>query len=414
MFSPLSLCIAGRFNRGKKRNSMVSFISISSIFGITLGVCVVIVGLSAMNGFERELKNRVLGVIPHGEMEAVSPPLENWQERIESVKIHPNIINASPYVNFIALAEKGKVLKALQVKGVIPSLEEKGSLLPQFVTDNAWLNLKPDKQSIILGQGIAKTLGVNKGDWLSLMIPQNSNSGRIVAPKRVRVHVIGLISLGGQIDHNLALIPLQDAQHYVGLGRGVSGIELRVDNVFNVNKIVREAGNQLPVHVYLRSWLQDYGYLYRDIQMIRTIMYLVMVLVIGVASFNIVSTLMMAVKDRASDIAILRTMGASNTTIRAVFIWQGLFSGLLGCLFGAIAGVSLALNLTSVIKFIERTIDHQFLSGDIYFIDFLPSQLEWLDVVIACVTALTLSLLATWYPANRASKLQPARVLSAK
>lgn len=414
MFSPLSLCIAGRFNRGKKRNSMLSFISISSIFGIALGVCVVIVGLSAMNGFERELKSRVLGVIPHGEMEAVTPPLQDWQQRIDEVKVHPHIINATPYVNFIALAEKGKVLKALQVKGVIPQLEQQGSLLPQFVTDNGWHNLKPDEQSIVLGQGVAKTLGVSKGDWLTLMIPQDSNSGRIVAPKRVRLQVIGLISLGGQIDHNLALIPLQDAQRYAGLGNGVSGIELRVDNVFNINKIVREAGNQLPVHVYLRSWLQDYGYLYRDIQMIRTIMYLVMVLVIGVASFNIVSTLMMAVKDRASDIAILRTMGASNGTIRAIFIWQGLLSGLLGCLFGAIAGVSLALNLTSVIRAIERALNHQFLSSDLYFIDFLPSQLQWPDVVIACVTALALSLLATWYPANRANRLQPARVLSAK
>lgn len=414
MFLPLSLCIGNRFNRGKKRNTMVSFISVSSILGIALGVCVVIVGLSAMNGFEQELKDRVLGVIPHGEMEAVSPPLQNWQARVDEIKKDPHITSATPYINFVALAEKGKILKALQVKGINPSLEEKQSLLPQFVTDNAWQNLQAGKQAIILGQGIAQKLGVKKGQWLSLMIPQKGEKGRITAPKRVRVQVIGLLALGGQIDHNLALIPLKDAQKYAGLGSGVTGIELRIDNVFNANQIVREAGNQLSVYVYLRSWLYKYGYLYRDIQMIRTIMYLVMVLVIGVASFNIVSTLMMAVKDRASDIAILRTMGAGNNTIRAIFVWQGLISGIFGCLLGALSGVCLALNLTQTVKFVEKLIDHHFLSGDIYFIDFLPSKLEWTDVVIACATAILLSLLATWYPANRASKLHPALVLSGK
>lgn len=194
----------------------------------------------------------------------------------------------------------------------------------------------------------------------------------------------------------------------------MTGVSLKVTDVLNANEIVREVGNQLDVYVYLRSWQQKFGFLYRDIQLVRTIMYLVMVLVIGVACFNIVSTLMMAVKDRASEIAILRTMGASDGLVKRIFVWQGVFSGVLGSLVGSAIGVLVALNLTTLIKGLEKLIDHQFLSGDIYFVDFLPSQLNMMDVVVVSGTAIALSLLATWYPASRAAKLNPASVLSSK
>jgi len=194
----------------------------------------------------------------------------------------------------------------------------------------------------------------------------------------------------------------------------VTGVSLKVTDVLNANTIVREVGNQLDVYVYLRSWQQKFGFLYRDIQLVRTIMYLVMVLVIGVACFNIVSTLMMAVKDRASEIAILRTMGASDGLVKRIFVWQGVFSGVLGSLVGSAIGVLVALNLTTLIKGLEKLVDHQFLSGDIYFVDFLPSQLNMMDVIVVSGTAIVLSLLATWYPASRAAKLNPASVLSSK
>ncbi len=411
---PLSLFIGSRFSRARQRNRLVSFISISSILGIAVGVAVIVIGLSAMNGFERELQNRVLAVIPHGELEAVKPPFTDWQPVLETVEKHPRVKAAAPYVQFTALLEKGTQLKAVEVRGVDPVQETRVSALPGYVKDGAWRDFQAGQKHIILGQGVADLLGIQVGDWISAMLPNRDSGNQLKAPKRIRLQVAGVLALGGQIDHNFALVPLQDAQDYLAMGDGVSGISLNVDKVLDATNIVKEVGYTLPVYVYLKSWTQKYGYLYRDIQLVRTIMYLVMVLVIGVACFNIVSTLMMAVKDRAADIAILRTMGASDRLVKMIFVWHGLLSGLIGSLLGAVLGASVALNLTSIARFVEKLIGHPFLSGDIYFVDFLPTELRWHDVLIVMVTAIVLSLLATWYPARRASALQPAQVLSAK
>ena len=220
------------------------------------------------------------------------------------------------------------------------------------------------------------------------------------------------LELTDKVHYSFAMIPMQDAQQYLDMGESISGIAIKVNDVFNANKLVRDAGEVTNNYVYIKSWIGTYGYMYRDIQMIRAIMYLAMVLVIGVACFNIVSTLVMAVKDKSSDIAVLRTLGAKDGLIRAIFVWYGLLAGLLGSVCGVVIGVLGSLYLTNIINVIEKLIGHQFLSGDIYFIDFLPSELHWLDVVYVLVTALLLSLLASWYPARRASRIDPARVLS--
>lgn len=414
MFASLSLFIGGRFSRAKQRDKMVSFISLSSTVGIAVGVAVIIIGLSAMNGFERELESRVLSVISHGEFEGVNEPIERWQHVIDESVSHEKVLAAAPYVKITALAERGKELKAIEVRGIDPELESQVSSLGNFIDKSVWQSFNSGEQKVILGSGVAETIGAKVGDYLTLMIPTANGSVKVQAPKRVRVKVAGLLTLNGQIDHNLALVPLKDAQSYAKLGNAVTGVSLKVNDVLNANNIVREVGNQLDVYVYLRSWQQKYGFLYRDIQLVRTIMYLVMVLVIGVACFNIVSTLMMAVKDRASEIAILRTMGASDGLVKRIFVWQGAFSGVLGSLVGSVIGVLVALNLTHLIKGLEALIDHQFLSGNIYFVDFLPSQLDMVDVLVVSGTAIVLSLLATLYPASRAAKLNPAAVLSSK
>lgn len=414
MFASLSLLIGGRFSRAKQRDKMVSFISLSSTVGIAVGVAVIIIGLSAMNGFERELESRVLSVISHGEFEGVNEPIERWQHVIDESVSHEKVLAAAPYVKITALAERGKELKAIEVRGIDPELESQVSSLGNFIDESVWQSFNSGEQKVILGSGVAETIGAKVGDYLTLMIPTANGSVKVQAPKRVRVKVAGLLTLNGQIDHNLALVPLKDAQSYAKLGDAVTGVSLKVNDVLNANNIVREVGNQLDVYVYLRSWQQKYGFLYRDIQLVRTIMYLVMVLVIGVACFNIVSTLMMAVKDRASEIAILRTMGASDGLVKRIFVWQGAFSGVLGSLVGSVIGVLVALNLTHLIKGLEALIDHQFLSGNIYFVDFLPSQLDMVDVFVVSGTAIVLSLLATLYPASRAAKLNPAAVLSSK
>ncbi|NAX45176.1 MULTISPECIES: lipoprotein-releasing ABC transporter permease subunit LolE [unclassified Vibrio] len=414
MFTSLSLVIGRRFSLAKQRNKMVSFISLSSIIGIAVGVAVIIVGLSAMNGFERELQNRVLSVIAHGEFEGVQQPIANWSSLVKQAVQHPKVEAAAPYVKLTALAEKGAQLKAIEVRGIDPQMERAVSRLSQFVSSDAWQGFVAGQQQVILGKGVADKLGAAVGDYVTLMIPSANESAKVQAPKRVRVKVSGLLELNGQIDHSLALVPLADAQAYAKLGERVTGVAIKVSEVLNATQIVREVGNTLDQYVYLRSWQQKFGFLYRDIQLVRTIMYLVMVLVIGVASFNIVSTLMMAVKDRAAEIAILRTMGATDGLVKRIFVWQGVFSGVLGSVIGGVLGVLIAWNLTALIKGLERLVGHQFLSGDIYFVDFLPSQVNPSDVVLVSSTAIVLSLLATWYPASRASQLNPASVLSAK
>lgn len=412
MASPLSLLIALRFSRGRRRGGMVSLISVISTIGIALGVAVLIVGLSAMNGFERELNNRVLAVVPHGEIEPVNQPWNNWQEALAKVQKVKGIVAAAPYINFTGLVESGSNMRAIQVKGVDPQQESQLSALPTFVQNNAWAGFKAGEQQVILGKGVADALHVKQGDWVSIMIPNADADHQLLQPKRVRLHVTGFLQLSGQLDHSFAMIPMQDAQQYLEMGSSVTGIAIKVTDVFHANKLVRDAGEVTNSYVYIKSWIGTYGYMYRDIQMIRAIMYLAMVLVIGVACFNIVSTLVMAVKDKSGDIAVLRTLGAKDGLIRAIFVWYGLLAGSVGSLFGVVIGVICALNLTSIINGIEYLIGHKFLSGDIYFIDFLPSELHWLDVFYVLVTALLLSLLASWYPARRASRIDPARVLS--
>ncbi|EPT2693367.1 lipoprotein-releasing ABC transporter permease subunit LolE [Vibrio vulnificus] len=414
MFSSLALLIGRRFSQAKQRNKMVSFISLSSTIGIAVGVAVIIIGLSAMNGFERELQSRVLSVIPHAELEGVRAPVENWQSVMTQAVANPNVVAAAPYVKFTGLVERGNKLKAVEVRGVEPDFEQAVSTMSQFIDQQAWSQFLPGQNQVIVGRGVANELGVDVGDYVTLLIPQTGESTKVQAPKRVRVKVTGMLTLNGQIDHNLVLLPMADAQQYNHLGEGVTGIALKTNDVLNAQAIVREVGRQIDVYVYLRSWQQQFGFLYRDIQLVRTIMYLVMVLVIGVACFNIVSTLMMAVKDRAREIAILRTMGAGDGLIKRIFVWQGVFSGVLGSVLGSVVGVLVALNLTTLIKGLERVIGHQFLSGDIYFVDFLPSQLRLDDVLLVSGTAIVLSIVATWYPAARAAKLKPAAVLSSK
>ncbi|HAS8177943.1 TPA: lipoprotein-releasing ABC transporter permease subunit LolE [Vibrio vulnificus] len=414
MISSLALLIGRRFSQAKQRNKMVSFISLSSTIGIAVGVAVIIIGLSAMNGFERELQSRVLSVIPHAELEGVRAPVENWQSVMAQAVANPKVVAAAPYVKFTGLVERGNKLKAVEVRGIEPDFEQAVSTMSQFIDQQAWSQFLPGQNQVIVGRGVANELGVDVGDYVTLLIPQTGESTQVQAPKRVRVKVAGMLTLNGQIDHNLVLLPMADAQQYNHLGEGVTGIALKTNDVLNAQAIVREVGRQIDVYVYLRSWQQQFGFLYRDIQLVRTIMYLVMVLVIGVACFNIVSTLMMAVKDRASEIAILRTMGAGDGLIKRIFVWQGVFSGVFGSVLGSVVGVFVELNLTTLIKGLERVIGHQFLSGDIYFVDFLPSQLRLDDVLLVSGTAIVLSIVATWYPAARAAKLKPAAVLSSK
>lgn len=408
--------ISWRYQRGKQKNPLVALISKFSAIGIALGVAVLIVGLSAMNGFERELNSRILAVVPHTEI-TVNPhaneaTLNHWQKLADRLKTNKKITALSPFVSFTALVENGNKLKVVQVKGVDKQAEDQVSSLGKFVEGDGWQKFA-EEGGLVLGSGIAKELDVKAGDWVSLLISQPNGEDQMAQPNRERVQVTAILRLDGQLDHSYALLALPQAQELMGYREDqITGVELKVDDPFKVQEMDYSILNDYPQLLYIQNWVAKFGYMYRDIQLIRTVMYIAMVLVIGVACFNIVSTLIMAVKDKQGDIAIMRTLGANNGFIKQIFIWYGLLAGMKGCLIGIVLGVVLALNLTSIIQGIEALLGKKLLSDGIYFVDFLPSELHWFDVVLVLVAALVLSLLASLYPASRAAKLQPAQVLS--
>ena len=408
--------ISWRYQRGKQKNPLVALISKFSAIGIALGVAVLIVGLSAMNGFERELNSRILAVVPHTEI-TVNPhdneaTLNHWQNLAERLKTNKKITALSPFVSFTALVENGNKLKVVQVKGVDKQAEDQVSSLGKFVEGDGWQKFA-EEGGLVLGSGIAKELDVKAGDWVSLLISQPNGEDQIAQPNRERVQVTAILRLDGQLDHSYALLALPQAQELMGYREDqITGVELKIDDPFKVQEMDYSMLSDYPQLLYIQNWVAKFGYMYRDIQLIRTVMYIAMVLVIGVACFNIVSTLIMAVKDKQGDIAIMRTLGANNGFIKQIFIWYGLLAGMKGCLIGIVLGVVLALNLTPIIQGIETLLGKKLLSDGIYFVDFLPSELHWFDVVLVLVAALVLSLLASLYPASRAAKLQPAQVLS--
>ena len=408
--------ISWRYQRGKQKNPLVALISKFSAIGIALGVAVLIVGLSAMNGFERELNSRILAVVPHTEI-TVNPhdneaTLNHWHNLAERLKTNKKITALSPFVSFTALVENGNKLKVVQVKGVDKQAEDQVSSLGKFVEGDGWQKFA-EEGGLVLGSGIAKELDVKAGDWVSLLISQPNGEDQMAQPNRERVQVTAILRLDGQLDHSYALLALPQAQELMGYREDqITGVELKVDDPFKVQDMDYSMLNDYPQLLYIQNWVAKFGYMYRDIQLIRTVMYIAMVLVIGVACFNIVSTLIMAVKDKQGDIAIMRTLGANNGFIKQIFIWYGLLAGMKGCLIGIVLGVVLALNLTPIIQGIETLLGKKLLSDGIYFVDFLPSELHWFDVVLVLVAALVLSLLASLYPASRAAKLQPAQVLS--
>ncbi|AKZ65964.1 lipoprotein-releasing ABC transporter permease subunit LolE [Candidatus Palibaumannia cicadellinicola] len=413
---PLSLQIALRFNL-RMRGGMVSIISIISTIGISIGVMVLIIVLSAMNGFERELNQRILAVVAHGQIEPVNPPpFLEWHKLIKRIEKLPGIVAATPYINFTSLVEHDEKQQILQIKGVDPAQEIRLSALPYFVKNQAWHNFMADKQQIIIGQGVADNLKVKLGDWLNILI-SNRNIDKNITQlqyKRINLQVIGIFSLSSQIDNNFAMIPLIDAQHYLNTGKNIDGIAIKVTDIFNANKLVLAAAKVTDRYVFLSSWMDTYGDMYKDIKMIRSIIYLAMMLVILVACFNIVSTLVMAVKDKYADIAILRTLGAKDSLAYGIFLWYGLLVGIYGCIIGAISGAIIAVNLTKLVKMIENLLGYSLLSSNIYFINFLPTELHLQDILIVISTAILLSLLASWYPAQRASSIDPVHILNKK
>lgn len=408
--------ISWRYQRGKQKNRLVSLISLFSSVGIALGVAVLIIGLSAMNGFERELNQRVLSVVPHVELYSYNGnenvPIQAGERLEKLVSENPNVSAVSPFVSFTGLIENGSQLKIAQVRGVDPKKQDQVSQLSHYIPAEQWQAFHQEG-GLILGAGIAKDLSVEAGDEVTLLLPQPTEDGKLAQPLRFSLPVTGILKLEGQLDHSYALLPLTKAQELLEYSpQEISGVELSLKAPFSVNQLALPELNAFEQPLYLNTWIDKFGYMYNDIQLIRAVMYIAMVLVIGVACFNIISTLIMAVKDKQGDIAIMRTLGANNRFIKQIFLWYGLISGMKGAVIGLILGVLLALNLTAIIKSLEQFFGVKLLSDGIYFIDFLPSELHWQDIVYVLLATLVLSLCASLYPASRAAKLSPAQVLS--
>ncbi|MFQ1964029.1 lipoprotein-releasing ABC transporter permease subunit LolE [Aeromonas veronii] len=411
MFKPLPLFLGLRYSRSRRRNGFIAFISASSLIGIALGVMALILGLSAMNGFERELKDRVLSVVPQGELDAVERPLPDWPRLRDYLLAQPGVEAAAPVIRLNGLLEHGSALKGVQLRAVLPDLEANLSDAGKFMTGRGLRELQPGERGVILGKTIADKLGVKVGDSVALLLPQGGDQAGIKNPRREALTVVGLLEIGGQLDGLLGFMHLADAQAITGMGSDVEGFSLRVSDVLKAQSITVAAAQQFPHHVYIRSWMNSQGYLYQDIQMVRTVMYVVMLMVVAVACFNIVSTLVMAVNEKRSEIAILKTMGASPGQIRLTFVIQGMVNGVAGALLGALLGGLLSSKLTQILSVVEKLIGHRFLNPDIYFIDFLPTELHMQDLLIVMGAAILMSLVATLYPAWRASGLVPSREL---
>ncbi|MCL1139805.1 lipoprotein-releasing ABC transporter permease subunit LolE [Shewanella pneumatophori] len=417
MRSLLAMWIGWRFYLARQSNRFINFISFASTAGIALGVTVLIVVLSAMNGFEKELEQRLLGVVSHGELIGVNEPIYDWQNIVNDANQIPGIVAAAPFVRMQGLVQKVGGFQGLTVLGIDINNEANVSNIKQFMSEQSWQSLgEQETNNIVLGRGLAKSLDLKVGQTLSLYMPNvNAQSqGKIAAAKSHRFIVSGIFELGGELDMSTAYIPMQHAAKTLNLGDSVSGVRIKVDDVFAAPRLIRDLGYSQQQYVYISDWTRTQGHLYQDIQLVRMVMYLVLALVIAVACFNIVSTLVMAVRDKQSEIAILLTMGMKKASVMLIFVVQGAFNGLLGCAIGAVLGVSISLNLSAIAKGIESILGIQLLSADVYFIDFLPSELNGADVVTVVCLAFIMSVIATLYPAWKASQTLPARALAGR
>jgi lipoprotein-releasing system permease protein len=415
MFNPLSVCIGLRYTRAKRRNHFISFISAVSMAGLTLGVAVLILVLSVLNGFDRELRTRILGTVPHAllEFEDARTDLDPIAEKLLSNR---SIIGVAPLNQGEGLLVANGRTVSVAVLGVDPVKESQVSILPGHMTQGEFTDLNARRFSIILGSGIAANLGVIPGDQVTLLIPEATLSLAGVTPRLKRLQVAGIFEVGAQLDNQLAFVELSDAARLFKLGEGIAALRLQFENLFDAPQLIRpiaqDVSTSLGLPIRYQDWTRTQGNLFEAIQLEKTMIALLLTLIIAVAAFNIVSTLVMVVTDKRADIAILKTIGLSPAGIMGVFVVQGTLVGVVGTVFGVILGVPLALSITEILAFLESVFGFYLFNPSAYFISDLPSELRWSDVGLVTTLSTGLSLIATLYPALKASRIIPAEVLN--
>lgn len=412
MYKNLPLYIGLRYIRAKRRNQFISFISLVSMLGIALGVMVLITVLSVMNGFDHEISDRIFNMAQQVTISNFMQQIPNWKELQEKVTQEQNVVAAAPFVVGNAMLANAGAARPVMVTGILPSEERKVSQMTNKMTQGQFSNLKPGEFGIILGESMAENLGVEVGDKVTVLTTDVNVSPIGVLPQYKRFTLMGLFKVGGgfHFDDNVAFIELHDAQKLFKLQNNVSGLRLKVTDLYAAPKVTEQLQAALP-QLSISNWTQEFGAYFKAIQMEKSMMFIILVLIIGIAAFNLVSTLVMVVTDKQSEIAILRTLGASPMTIMKIFIVQGSIVGVVGTLLGITGGILLALNAPHIVEGIQHLFHTQFISSSVYFIDYLPSRLEWKDVLQISAVSLLLSLIATIYPAWQASRTQPAEAL---
>ena len=410
---PYELAVGLRYTRARKgsgRNTFISFISLISMAGITLGVAALIVVLSVMNGFQQELRNRILSVASHIEIRGV-PQLADWPRVAQAAMREPHVKAAAPYVMGQAMLTASDANRGAIIRGVDPALEDSVADIGSHMKAGSLANLRPGEFGIVLGGEIARGLGVGMGDSVVVITPQGTITPAGTLPRLRSFKVVGVFEVGMyEFDSGLALIHLEDAQRLYRLD-GVSGVRLKLDDLFAAPSVARDLWQKLPVQAEVRDWTQNHANFFRAVAIEKRVMFIILTLIVAVAAFNIVSAQVMVVTDKQADIAILRTLGAAPSSIMAIFIVQGALIGLIGTAMGVLCGVLLAVNIGTVVPFIERVLHVQFLDKSVYYISDLPSDLQRGDVITIAAIALALALVATLYPAWKAARVNPAEAL---
>jgi len=412
MFRPYELFIGLRYTRAKRRNHFISFISLTSMLGVALGVAALITVLSVMNGFQQELRSRILGMAAHATVSQPDGGLAHWHQVMKRVEHHPHVVGAAPYVQGQVMISSGPRVSGALLQGIVPGEEGAVSDVGRHMKAGALRDLKPAHYGIVLGSELATSLGVVPGDKVTVVTPDANLTPAGVLPRLRRFTVVGIFSVGMyEYDRGVALIDMQDAQRLFRLGSNVTGVRLKLDDMFLAPQVSRSLSGELPGVYRVTDWTQQHANYFRAVETEKRVMFVILTLIVAVAAFNIVSTLVMVVTDKQADIAILRTLGATPRSIMGMFVVQGAVIGTLGTLIGVVGGVLLALNIETVVPWIEHVFHVQFLSPQVYYISELPSHLEWHDVYVIASVAFVLSLLATLYPAWRASRTEPAEAL---
>ncbi len=401
-----------RYTRAKRRNHFISFISLISMAGIALGVAALIVVLSVMNGFQTEIRTRILGIASHVQIADARGALADWQDVARAASNNSHVLAAAPYVNGQGMLSFGRMARGVLVRGVLPAHEARVTDIGQHMSAGRLEALEPGAFGIIPGADLARALGAVVGDKVALIIPQGNVTPAGVVPRLKQFTVVGIFNVGySEADAALALVHLTDAQRLYQTGDGVSGVRLKLDDLFEARTVAREVTVNLDRDLYAYDWTRTNPNLFRAIQIEKRMMFIIMVLIITVAAFNVVSTLVMLVTDKQADIAILRTLGAAPGSIMQIFMVQGAVIGVIGTLLGVAGGVALALNIETVVPALESVLGFKFLAKDVYMIPELPSKVEAPDVTVITVVSLLLSFLATLYPSWRASRVNPAEAL---